>query len=97
MKPTFATIVIERSDIYKNLCETFWDLVDEEWAPNELFDAIRSPEKMAKALKEGQAPMLMGPAQMELEQLEDTQTPFVIIIMDRKEVWATINGKDVMW
>lgn len=97
MKPTFATIVIERSDIYKNLCETFWDLVDEEWAPNELFDAICSPEKMAKALKEGQAPMLMGPAHMELEQLEDTQTPFVIIIMDRKEVWASINGKDVMW
>ncbi len=97
MKPTFATIVIERSDIYKNLCETFWDLVDEEWAPNELFDAIRSPEKMAKALKECQTPMLMGPAQMELEQLEDTQTPFVIIIMDRKEVWASINGKDVMW
>ena len=97
MKPTFATIVIKRSDIYKNICETFWDLVDEEWAPNELFDAIRSPEKMAKALKEGQSPMLMGPAQMELDQLEKSKTPFVIIIMDRKEVWATINGKDVMW
>ena len=93
----FATIVLERSDIYKNVCEVFWDLVDEEWAPAELFDAIRSPEQMAEALKGGQTPMLLGPIQMELDQLEESKTPFVIVIMNGKEVWATINGKDVCW
>jgi hypothetical protein len=97
MKTTFATIVLERSDLYKNICETFWDLIDEEWAPAELFDAIRTSEQMASALQGGQTPMLLGPVMDQLERLEECKAPFVIVIMDRNAVWATINGKDICW
>jgi len=98
MKSTFATIVLERHDIYKNICQVFWDLVDEEWSSSDFFEAIRSPELMAKALQQGQTPMIVDAVQMEIvDQLEQSKTPFVVVIMDGTEVWATINGKDVAW
>lgn len=97
MKTTFATIVLERSDLYKNICEIFWDLIDEEWSEPDMFNAIRSPEQMIKALGGGMTPMLLGLVMDQLECLEESKTPFVIIIMDGNEVWATINGKDIRW
>jgi hypothetical protein len=96
-------IQVNRSDMFKFYSECFYDIYildhDEDNIATEaalLFKQFATEASIRQMFKDGYTTMLFNVEQMQrVEQLVEDELPFLIIIMDRNDVVATVHHHDV--
>jgi hypothetical protein len=98
-------IQVNRSDMFKFYSECFYDIYildhDEDNIATEaalLFKQFATEASIRQMFKDGYTTMLFNVEQMQrVEQLVEDELPFLIIIMDRNDVVATVHHHDVIY